>query len=74
MTDKSIFVDKLLLPLKISDFSLFFYAKTGNPLKKSPLSFPATPTKNWDPVKTPFENLVVGSTPKQKWGNALWSK
>ena len=38
MTDKSIFVYKLLLSLNISDFSLFFYAKTGNPLKKSPLS------------------------------------
>ena len=33
MTDKSIFVYKLLLSLNISDFSLFFYVKTGTPWK-----------------------------------------
>ena len=38
-----------------------------SPWKKSPPSFPATPSKIWGPVKPPlFENLVGGSTPQQK--------
>ena len=39
-------------------------------MKKVTPSFPATPSKNWDPVKTPlFENLVGDSTPSsRKWG------
>ena len=46
-----------------------------NPPKKnhSP-SFPATPSKNWDPVKPPvFENLFSGSHPnwKGREGNTM---
>ena len=39
----------MTVPLNISDFSLFFYVKTANPLpppppeKKSPHCFPVTP-------------------------------
>ena len=51
----------------ISDFYLFFIWKLYPlPWKKSPSSFPGTPSKSWGPVKPPpsfFENLVGGSTP-----------
>ena len=38
MTDKNIFVYKLLLSLHISDFNLIFYVKTAIVLKKSHLA------------------------------------
>ena len=39
-----------------------------NPLKYYS-SFPSSPSKNWDPVKPPlFENLVGGSTPRNRKG------
>ena len=63
MTEKNIFVYNILLPVNISDF--IFYVKMLPPWKRPPPSFPATPSKNWDPVKPPlpfFENLVGGST------------
>ena len=63
MTDKSIFVYKLFLSLNISDFSSLFLCKNWNPLKKSPCSFPAAPTKRSQGCH--FENLVVGSTPSR---------
>ena len=53
MTEKNIFVCKTFLSLNISDFSLFFIQKLQPlPLKVTP-SFPAAPSKNWDPVKSP---------------------
>ena len=50
MTEKNIFVYKLLLLLNISDFNLF-YVKVATPLKKVTTSFPANPSKGWGPVK-----------------------
>ena len=59
MTEKNIFTYKLFLSLNISDFNLFFYFKIApSPpppsLKKSLLSFPATPSKSWGPISPPF--------------------
>ena len=53
--------------LKISDFSLFFYVKTGTlPEKVHPCLSQQLPSKNWDPVNPYFfENLVEDSTPQQ---------
>ena len=70
MTEKSIFAYKLFLSLNISDFSLFSCENWNPPWKKSPPSFPATPSKIWGPVKSPlFENLVGASTPlAERWG------
>ena len=52
-----------LFTLNISDFNLLFMSKLQPPWKKSPRSFPATPSKSWGPVKSfLFENLVGGST------------
>ena len=41
------------MPLNISDFSLFVIKKLQAPWKKSPSSFQAAPSKNWDPAKPP---------------------
>ena len=43
MIEKNIFVYKLFLSLKVSDFSLFFFVKLQPPRKKLPPSFPAIP-------------------------------
>ena len=68
MTEKNIFVYKLFLSLKISDFSLFvclfvfcFFVKIVTPLKKVTPVFSSNP-----PLKV--ENLVGGLTPQQKGG------
>ena len=68
MRDRNIFVYKLLLSLNISNFSLFFSVKTGTPLKKSPCSFPATPTKNWDPAKPSFWKFGRRFNPSAEMG------
>ena len=70
MTEKYSFVNKLFLPINISDFSLFFMQKLQPPyLEKEHSYFIATPSKNLDPVKaSAFENLVGGSTsPTESW-------
>ena len=68
MTGKNIFAYKLSLSLNISEFTFHVEIET-TPWKKSPLSFPATPSKSWDPVKSLlFENLVGGSTPPAEKG------
>ena len=76
MTEKNIFAYKLFLLLNISDFNLFFMWQLQPPLKKVTLSFPATPSKSWGPIKPPFfENLIGGSTPLpcRKKGGAHYS-
>ena len=68
MTEKNIFAYKLFLSLIIWDFNLFFMWKLQPPWKRSPPSFPAIPSRSWDPVKpAPFENLVGGSTSSSPW-------
>ena len=64
MTEKNIFVLYTFFLLNISDFILFFMWKL-KPILKSPPPLSQKPhSKNWDPVKPPlFENLVGGSTP-----------
>ena len=62
-TKKDIFAYKLFLSLYISDFSFFYVNTAPLPLKKSPLLSQQPPSENWDPVKPPlFENLVGGSS------------
>ena len=53
MTKKIIFIYKLLLSLNVSDFSFFLCKNCNPPLKKVTPFFPASPSKNWDPVKPP---------------------
>ena len=66
---KNIFAYELFLSLNISDFNLFSCENCNPPWKKSPPSFPATPSKSWGPVKPPlFENLVGVSTPLAERG------
>ena len=61
-TEQNILLYKLFLSLNIPDFSLFFVEKLQPPWKVTPL-FPATPSKNWVPVKPhPFQNLMCSST------------
>ena len=45
MTDKNIFIYKLLLSLNISDISLFFYVKTATPEKSHLALFQQPPLK-----------------------------
>ena len=72
MAEKNIFVYKLSLLLNISDFSLFFMYKTATLPEKGHPSFAVSPSKNWEPLKSPpffFENLVGGLTPPEKAGS-----
>ena len=49
------------MSVNIYDYYLFFMWKLQPPWKKSPPSFPATPSKSWGLVKPPiFQNLVGG--------------
>ena len=51
--------------IKIAVLEIYFYVKTASPSAKSnhPL-YEQAPSKNWDPVKPPLlENLVGRSTP-----------
>ena len=63
MTEENIFACKRFLWLNISDFNLFLCENCNHRLIKVTPSFPATPSKSWDPVKHPlYENMVGGST------------
>ena len=57
------------MSLNISDFSLFFYVKTGTP-SKSHLALSQQPPLKIEILSSPsfFENLVVGSTPAAEIG------
>ena len=58
------FVYKVSCQLNISDFSLFLMKKLQPPEKCHPTLSQQATSQNWDPVKPPlFENLVGGSTP-----------
>ena len=78
MTDKNIFVYKLLLSLDVSDFSFFCRSATSlTPWKKISSFFSSnTPLSKLRSCQAPlFENLVRGSNPQQKGGGwcTLWS-
>ena len=44
----------------IKYFRFTFYVKTAAPWKRSPSSFPATPSRNWDTVKPPIWKFGMG--------------
>ena len=70
MTEKNIFVYKLFCRYIFQILVYLLLKNCKPPEKKSPSSFQAAPTKNWDPAKTPsfFENWVEGSTtPAERW-------
>ena len=78
MTDKNIFVYKLLLLFDVSDFSFFFkFAPPPPPQKKISSFFSSnTPLSKLRSCLAPlFESLVRGSNPQQKGGRGctLWS-
>ena len=63
MTEKNIFTYKLFLLLNVSDFNLFFKWQLLPSPEKSYPSFPATPSKSWDPVKRPFSKISLEAQP-----------
>ena len=70
MTEKNIFVYKLLFSSSISGFWFIFYIKIAPllSLEKVTPSFPATPPLKIEVLSSPLlsENLVRGSTPLLK--------
>ena len=63
ITKKNVFAHKLFLSLNISDFNLLCHNCIPSPWKKSSSSFPATPSKSWDPVKPPFFYIWLEAQP-----------
>ena len=63
MPERNIFVYKLFLLLNISDFSLFLCKSYNLPGKKSLPHSQQFPSKNWDPVKTPFLKTWLEAQP-----------